>query len=120
MALRQKIFGYAVDLGLPAEISAFSNDPEIKTEAVWVGEQLRRSNVLAERRGPGVRIRAEDGSWSQAATSLPPFDSMMTHAADPKGALELMRLRDRMRKLAFLRSASNRSRCTGQKATDWN
>ena len=81
-------YGYAVELGLPAEVSAFSNDPEIKTEAMWIGENLSRSNALAERHGPSVRVRSEAGSWNQAATSLPPFDSMMTHAADPKDALE--------------------------------
>ncbi|MEL7259172.1 MAG: AAA family ATPase, partial [Pseudomonadota bacterium] len=94
-------YGYAVELGLPAEISAFSNDPEIKTEAMWVGEKLSRSNALAERHGPSVRVRSEAGSWNQAATSLPPFDSMMTHAADPKDALELLHLRDRMRNWRF-------------------
>jgi predicted ATPase len=94
-------YGYAVELGLPAEVSAFSNDPEIKTEAMWIGESLGRNNVLAERHGPSVRVRSETGSWNQAATSLPPFDSMMTHAADPKDALELLQLRDRMRNWRF-------------------
>lgn len=94
-------YGYAVELGLPAEVSAFSNDPEIKTEAMWIGEKLSRHNALAERHGPSVRVRSEVGSWNQAATSLPPFDSMMTHAADPKDALELLHLRDRMRNWRF-------------------
>jgi len=94
-------YGYAVELGLPAEVSAFSNDPEIKTEALWIGERLGRNNALAERHGPSVRVRSEAGTWSQAATSLPPFDSMMTHAADPKTSPELLHLRDRMRNWRF-------------------
>lgn len=94
-------YGYAVELGLPAETSAFSNDPEIKSEALWIGETLSRHNALAERRGPCVRVRSEYGSWNQAATTLPPFDSMMTHAADPNNALELLHLRDRMRNWRF-------------------
>ncbi len=94
-------FGYAVELGLPAEVSAFPNDPEIKTEAMWIGEKLSRHNILAERHGPSVRVRSEASSWNQAATSLPPFDSMMTHAADPKDGLELLHLRDRMRNWRF-------------------
>ncbi|WP_299423175.1 AAA family ATPase [uncultured Shimia sp.] len=94
-------YGYAVELGLPAEVSAFSNDPEIKTEAIWIGEFLSRRNVLAERHGPSVRMKSKTGSWIQVATSLPPFDSMMTHAADPKDAWELLHLRDRMRNWRF-------------------
>lgn len=94
-------YGYAVELGLPAEISVFSNDPEIKSEAMWIGETLSRNNVIAERHGPSARVRSQSGSWNQSATSLPPFDSMMTHAADPKDAMELMYLRDRMRNWRF-------------------
>lgn len=94
-------YGYAVELGLPSDASAFSNDPEIKTEAVWVGEYLRRNNGFAERRGPSVRIRSDDGSWEQVTSALPAFDSMMTHAADPRSAPELLNLRDRMRDWRF-------------------
>ena len=94
-------YGYAVDLGLPSDVSAFSNDPEIKTETVWIGEKARRNNLLAERRGPSVRIRSESSEWLQIATTLPPFDSMMTHAADPRNAPELLYLRDRMRGWRF-------------------
>ncbi|GLQ16238.1 AAA family ATPase [Maritalea porphyrae] len=101
LGFASKDYGYAVDLGLPPERTAFANDPEIKAEAVWIGEKIRRNNVLAERRGPGVRIRTKDGTWSQATTSLLPFDSMMTHAADPRNAPELLHLRDRMRNWRF-------------------
>ena len=94
-------YGYAVDLGLPSDLSAFSNDPEIKVEAVWVGEALGRNNVFAERRGPGARARSDSGTWAQISTALPPFDSMMTHAADPRHTPELLHLRDRMRNWRF-------------------
>lgn len=94
-------YGYAVELGLPSEVSAFSSDPEIKAEAVWVGEYLRRNNVFAERRGPAVRIRTDDGTWDRVTSSLLAFDSMMTHAANPKSAPELLNLRDRMRDWRF-------------------
>lgn len=94
-------YGYAVDLGLPKGESAFINDPEIKAEAVWVGETLRRANTFAERNGPSVRIRSESGGWDQVSTTLAPFDSMMTHAADPRTAPELLHLRDRMRSWRF-------------------
>ena len=46
-------YGYAIDLGLPQPgSSVFGRDPEIKTEAVWAGEKLRRSNILASAQGP--------------------------------------------------------------------
>ncbi len=53
--------------------------------------------MFAERRGPLVKIRDETGRWRDVWTSLAPVDSMMTHAADPRDALELLTLRERMR-----------------------
>ncbi len=94
-------YGYAIDLGLPQDDAMFPLDPEIKTEAVWIGEELKRHNHFANRRGPSVQVRGDTGSWTQIATSLPPFDSMMTHAADPKTSPELLHLRDRMRNWRF-------------------
>src|SRR4051794_14332241 len=63
-------YGYAIDLGLPrSSPSLFALDPEIKTESVWMGERLRRSGLLAERRGPSVRLRERrTGEWRQAHT----------------------------------------------------
>src|SRR5690349_8920990 len=42
-------YGYAIDLGLPipSDRSAFSRDPQMKTESVWSGETLTRSSVIA-------------------------------------------------------------------------
>jgi predicted ATPase len=102
-------YGYAIELGLPVypgnveryESSKFVLDPEIKLESLWTGEQPGRANVLAERRGPGVRMRDENGSWSQVETDLASYDSMMTHCADPRGGLELLVVRERMRNWRF-------------------
>lgn len=96
-------YGYAIDLGLPSpSLSRFSQDPEIKTEALWVGETLARSNLIAERRGAACRIRAgESGSWRDVRGGLSPLDSMMTHRADAGDALELLLLRERMRGWRF-------------------
>ncbi len=95
-------FGYAIDLGLPrVGTSAFGRDPEIKAEAVWAGEVLRRSNALAQRRGPLVEVMDADGARRPALTTLESFDSMMTHAADPRQAPELLALRERMRGWRF-------------------
>ena len=47
-------------------------------------------------------VRLDDsGKRATVLTDLAPFDSMMTHAADPRGALELLVLRERMRGWRF-------------------
>lgn len=95
-------YGYAIDLGFPATLEGmFSLDPHIKVEALWTGEWLGRSNLFAERRGPGVRIRDDAGAWRQASTQLASFDSMMTHCADPHDGIELLSVRERMRDWRF-------------------
>ncbi len=102
-------YGYAMDLGLPppqsvpppALPSLFTLDPEIKAESVWTGEVLGRANAFAERRGPYVRVRGESGEWRESFRNLATFDSMMTHSADPRDALELSILRERMREWRF-------------------
>ncbi|WP_108882721.1 AAA family ATPase [Anderseniella sp. Alg231-50] len=96
-------YGYAIDLGLPQQdgTSRFNADPEIKSEALWVGEHLRRSNEIAGRRGPGVKVLSEKGARTPVISNLASFDSMMTHAADPKSAPELLAIRERMRQWRF-------------------
>lgn len=96
-------YGYAVDLGLPAPVprTMFGKDPEIKSEALWVGESLGRANGIAERRGAVVTGRDGHGRRVELSRDLRPFDSMMTHAADPVQAPELLSLRERMRGWRF-------------------
>lgn len=104
MGFATEDYGYAIDLGLPAPAqvpSMFSQDPHIKAESLWVGQVLRPRNEIASRKGPGVRVRGETGEWGQALTNFQTFDSMMTHAADPRDAVELLRLRDHMRGWRF-------------------
>jgi predicted ATPase len=96
-------YGYAIDLGLPSpSLSRFSSDPEIKTEVIWTGEVLGRSNMFAERKGSFVNIRASDsGEWRQINNGLSAIDSVMTHCADSQDGLELLMLRERMRNWRF-------------------
>jgi len=94
-------YGFAIDLGLPVGAPFFALDPQIKVEALWTGEVLGRSNVFAERRGPCVRIKDENGLWRQAATSLDAFDSMATHCADQRDGYELLHLRETLRSWRF-------------------
>ncbi len=94
-------FGYAIDLGLPAEgTTAFRLDPEIKRECVWTGPLHRPSSVLCDRLGGMVRIRLDDGTWSQAYP-IRTYDSMLSEFADPQRAPELLGLRDRIRSWRF-------------------
>ncbi|HEY1735303.1 MAG TPA: AAA family ATPase, partial [Methylovirgula sp.] len=78
-------YGYAIDLGLPVHptTSLFGLDPVIKIESLWLGEEMKRTGLLAERRGPLVRVRKENGEWRDALTDLASVDSMMTHSANP-------------------------------------
>lgn len=94
-------YGYAIDLGLPEPPTAFPRDPEIKAEAQWTGETLGRANMFAARNGPSVRVRGESGEWHQAFGHIAPYDSMMTHCADLRDALDLLLLRERMRNWRF-------------------
>ncbi|WP_346913710.1 AAA family ATPase [uncultured Roseibium sp.] len=96
-------YGYAIDLGLPVtdSTSFFNHDPEIKAEVLWAGEALRRSNEIAARSGPSVRVLNQAGHRVPVMQTLASFDSMMTHAADPQNALELLVMRDRMRGWRF-------------------
>ena len=96
-----KDYGYAIDLGLPSQPSIFLNDPVIKAECTWTGERLGRANGFALRNGRSVRIRDSNGAWQQAYTQLAESDSMMTHCSDPREAIELLVLRERMREWRF-------------------
>jgi predicted ATPase len=98
-------FGYLIDLGLPPQAkgstSAFSLDPEIKRECIWHGPVFRPTTMLVDRNGPLVRIRTEDGEWNLVTDNLFPFDSMMTHVADPRNAPEMLMLRESIRAWRF-------------------
>lgn len=94
-------YGYAIDLGLPIPgRTRFNHDPHIKAEALWVGQTLSPRNLLAERKGTHIRVRGLDG-WQDLSLPLSPFDSMMTHASDPKDAAEILIVREQMRRWRF-------------------
>ena len=94
--------GYAIDLGLPQDGgSSFALDPEIKSEAVWSGPVLRPATLVADRHGPAVRLRGDDGSWQTSGRRLRPFDSMLSEVVDPVGAPELVLVRERLRSWRF-------------------
>ena len=94
-------YGYAIDLGLPLPERMFGRDPQIKSESLWTGLVLQRANAFAERRGPSVTLRDRNGERRQAYSKLQPFDSMLTHCANPEDGSELLLLRERLRDWRF-------------------
>ena len=96
-------FGYAIDIGLPPPVasSAFSRDPEIKREAIWSGRVLRPATQLVDRKGAALRTRDDSGVWRALERPVPAFASMMTEYADPRGAPEMLTLREQMRAWRF-------------------
>jgi predicted ATPase len=102
LGFRGDDFGYAIDLGLPIpSASAFRGDPEIKSEVIWHGGQLRPASQLVERRNAVVRIRRDNGEWDLITSRLQPFESMMDMIADPQRAAEVVALRDQIRTWRF-------------------
>jgi len=102
LGFASKDYGYAIDLGMPIPAqSLFDLDPVIKAEAVWIGEMLSKRNSIATRVGPAVMGKDDKGRNIPIISDLPPHESMMTHAADPKNLSELLILRERMRDWRF-------------------
>jgi predicted ATPase len=98
-------YGYAIDLGLPPQTpessSAFRNDPQIKRECIWHGEQFRPAALLVDRKGPLVAVRRDDGEWGTVTDRLTGFDSVLAHVSDPRNAPEVLMLREGIRAWRF-------------------
>ncbi|WP_432948079.1 AAA family ATPase [Kribbella sp. CA-253562] len=101
MGFASKDYGYAVDFGLPTMGGPFGQDPEIKREALWAGPFFRPASLLVDRKNSAVRIRADDGGWTDGGHQLQSFDSMLSEYADPHRAPELMAVRERIRGWRF-------------------
>jgi len=95
-------YGYAIDLGLPIPDSRwFNKDPVIKAESLWTGLLLGRANTFAQRKGPAVSLRNQEGEWRLAHDGLASYDSMLTHCSDPRDAAELLQMRETLRGWRF-------------------
>lgn len=96
---------YAIDLGLPIPIpgpvpSAFSLDPEIKRECIWTGAWFRPSGVVIDRRYGVAKVRGQY-DWQVVTESMPAFESIFTHIADPRSAPEVFVLREQIHAWRF-------------------
>ena len=96
-------FSYAVDLGFPPPIppSAFDGDPEIKRECIWLGEKLRPSSLVVDRRGPQIRCKDADGQWDTFRDHFPSYESILANLTDPKRMAEGVVLREAIRSWRF-------------------
>lgn len=94
-------FGYAISLGLPEpSLSAFSLDPEIKRECIWVGDSYRPASALIDREAELIKIR--DGRrWEVIAQHANSFDSLFNQVADPVRTPEIVSLRENIRHWRF-------------------
>lgn len=93
---------YSVDLGLaPPNRSAFSFDPIIKRECVWLSDQPSNKSLCADRHGGVAKCRGSDGAWVQLTDNLATFESLLTQCADPIGAPDLIVVREMMRSWRF-------------------
>ena len=89
---------YAIELGLPIPVpgTMFALDPEIKREVYWLGDKPTPSKIIADRRGPGVRVKDNDHKPVQIATSMGPHDSMIREIVGEQAPWELAVLRRRL------------------------
>jgi len=99
-------FSYLIELGLPKPDSTtlFGLDPQIKREAIWVGNAYRPNTVLVERRSAFVKSRIEgekETGWQTLNVHMQHSDSIFTELADPERTPEVIRLRDNIRAWRF-------------------
>lgn len=75
--------GYAIDLGLPVRTqSMFADDAAIKVEALWHGQRLTAGGLIAERRGPALRVRDENDKWPPEWERIDAGDSFLAQHVD--------------------------------------
>jgi predicted ATPase len=75
--------GYAIDLGHPQVTqSMFSKDAAIKVEALWHGARLSPSGLIAERRGPALRVRDDNDKWPPEWERIDARDSFLAQHVD--------------------------------------
>jgi len=94
-------FSYSISLGLPKpSSSAFSLDPEIKRECIWVGSAYRPASLLVDREGSLVKVR-NNRDWDVIAQHTNHFDSIFSQVADPDRTPEVVTLREDIRGWRF-------------------
>lgn len=94
---------YAIELGLPPQdsTSLFGDDPEIKREVCWFGDKPTPSKIIADRRGPGVRVKNDSHKPVHLTSSLNAHESMIREVVGENAPWELSDLRRRLASWRF-------------------
>ena len=98
-----KEYSYSIELGLPASglTSLFGGDPEIKREVMWVGQKPTPSKIIADRRGPSIRVKNDEHKSIQFKTNMIPYESMIREVVGADAPWELSILRNHLAKWRF-------------------
>jgi predicted ATPase len=97
-------FSFELSCGFPANPSpgsAFAYDPEIKQEAIWIGNKRKPSSTLVERRGGMTQVRDHDGRRVEFPLVLSENESILSQLREPDRFPELFRIRDEIRRWRF-------------------
>ena len=104
LGYREGGISYSAELGLPPPDmrTLFSRDPEIKVEAIWVGEKPTPSKLLARRNGPSLQVKCDgDKQLSQAHTAMRGYESMLRSIAASDASPSIRELRSRIQDWRF-------------------
>ena len=94
--------GYELALGLPPPTgSVFRLDPEIKEEAIWVGDARNHHSTIADRAGVSGTAIDVDGGKATFVTTLNSAEALLGQVGDPARFPELHSLRERLRRWRF-------------------
>lgn len=103
LGFASEAYSYSIELGLPQRNSRslFNDDPEIKRECLWVGDKATPSKIIADRRGPSLRVRNSDNALIQLRADMSPYESMVREAVGPEAPWEIAVMRERLANWRF-------------------
>ena len=75
------------------QIKAWAHDAAVR----FLLGKIPEARVSTSLGGQTHRSRVDNGEWNVVTHDLAPFDSMMTHVADPRNTPEMLALRESIR-----------------------
>lgn len=102
LSLQTDNFSYEIACGLPnLSLSAFTLDPQIKEEYLWIGEKRRPSNTILERRASRAWSTNPNGERTPYPVNLSQSESVLSQLQEPHLYPELFTLCDEIKKWRF-------------------